>query len=111
VNGQEVVSFSPANFKSPSGKSYSVTGYINNQNLVSKVETRVDNAVVGDLLVEFEYSNYKNMNGVQVPGRIVQKQASMPTFDARFTWGWLQAHAPRTSEPNCSGRYRNVRTR
>jgi glyoxylase-like metal-dependent hydrolase (beta-lactamase superfamily II) len=45
----------------------------------------VDNAVVGDLLVEFEYSNYKNMNGVQVPARIVQKQASMATFDANIT--------------------------
>src|SRR6185503_18878857 len=31
------------------------------------------------------YSNYKNMNGVQVPTRIVQKQASMPTFDAAIT--------------------------
>jgi hypothetical protein len=30
-----------------------VTGYINNQNLVTKVETRADNAVVGDLLIEF----------------------------------------------------------
>jgi len=59
-----------------------VTGYINNQNLVTKVETRVDHAVVGDLLVEFEYTNYQNKNGVQVPGRIVQKQAGMPTFDA-----------------------------
>src|SRR5919112_832137 len=80
--GQQVVTFSPANFKSPSGQTYSVTGYINNQNLVTKVETRVDNAVVGDLLVEFEYSNYQNMNGVQVPTRIVQRQAGMPTFDA-----------------------------
>jgi len=62
-----------------------VTGYINNQNLVTKVETRVDHAVIGDLLVEFEYSNYQNMNGVQVPGRIVQKQAGMPTFDATIT--------------------------
>ena len=65
--GQQVVSFSPANLKSPSGQTYTVTGYINSQNLVTKVETRVDNAVVGDLLVEFEYSNYQNMNGVQVP--------------------------------------------
>ena len=79
--GQQVVSFSPA-LKSPSGQAYTVTGYINAQNLVSKVETRVDNAVVGDLLVEFEYSNYRNMNGVQVPARIVQRQAGMPTFDA-----------------------------
>jgi glyoxylase-like metal-dependent hydrolase (beta-lactamase superfamily II) len=80
--GQQIVSFTPPNLKSPSGQTYSVTGYINNQNLVSKVETRVDNAVVGDLLVEFEYSNYQNMNGVQVPTRIVQKQAGMQTFDA-----------------------------
>jgi glyoxylase-like metal-dependent hydrolase (beta-lactamase superfamily II) len=82
--GQQLVSFTPPNLKSPSGQTYSVTGYINNQNLVSKVETRVDNAVVGDLLVEFEYSNYQNMNGVQVPARIVQKQAGMPTFDAEI---------------------------
>ncbi|HET7220143.1 MAG TPA: MBL fold metallo-hydrolase [Vicinamibacterales bacterium] len=80
--GQQIVSFSPAGFKSPSGQAYTVTGYINNANLVTKVETRVDHAVVGDLLVEFEYSDYRNMNGVQVPGRIVQRQAGMPTFDA-----------------------------
>jgi glyoxylase-like metal-dependent hydrolase (beta-lactamase superfamily II) len=80
-----VVSFSPANLKSPSGQPYTVTGYLDKQNLVSKVETRVDNAVVGDLLVEFEYSNYKAMNGVQVPGRIVQKQAGLETFNADIT--------------------------
>jgi glyoxylase-like metal-dependent hydrolase (beta-lactamase superfamily II) len=83
--GQQVVSFSPANLKSPSGQAYTVTGYIDKQNLVSKVETRVENTVVGDLLVEFDYSNYRNMNGVQVPGRIVQKQAGMETFNADIT--------------------------
>ena len=83
--GQQVVSFSPANLKSPSGQTYTVTGYINNQNLVTKVETRVDHAVVGDLLVEFEYSNYKAMNGVQIPGRIVQRQAGLETFNADIT--------------------------
>jgi glyoxylase-like metal-dependent hydrolase (beta-lactamase superfamily II) len=83
--GQQVVSFSPAGFKPPSGEAYTVTGYINNANLVTKVETKVDHAVVGDLVVEFEYSDYRNMNGVQVPGRIVQRQAGMPTFDAAIT--------------------------
>ena len=83
--GQQVVSFSPPNFKSPSGQMYTVTGYINNQNLVTKVETRVEHAVVGDLPVEFEYSNYRSMNGVQVPSRIVQKQAGLTTFDANIT--------------------------
>lgn len=80
--GQQVVSFSPDNLKSPSGQTYTVTGYLNPQNLVTKVETHVENAVAGDLLVEFEYSNYQNMNGVQVPTRIVQRQAGMPTFEA-----------------------------
>jgi glyoxylase-like metal-dependent hydrolase (beta-lactamase superfamily II) len=79
--GQQVVSFSPAKFKSPSGQTYTVTGYINNENLVTKVETRVEHAVVGDLLVEFEYSSYGNMNGVRVPGRIVQRQAGLETFN------------------------------
>ena len=83
--GQQVVSFSPANLKSPSGQSYTVTGYINNQNLVTKVETRVDHAVAGELLVEFDYSNYQNMNGLQVPTRIVQRQAGLQTFDASIT--------------------------
>ena len=79
--GQQVVSYSPAGFKSPSGSNYTVTGYINNQNLVTKVETHVDNAVVGDLLVELEYSGYQNMNGIQVPTRIIQRQAGMQTLE------------------------------
>jgi glyoxylase-like metal-dependent hydrolase (beta-lactamase superfamily II) len=83
--GQQVVSFTPANYKSPSGQTYTVTGYIDGQNRVTKVETRVEHAVLGDLPVEFEFSNYQTMNGVQVPGRIVQRQAGMPTFDASIT--------------------------
>ena len=82
--GQQVVSFSPANFKSASGQPYVVSGTINNQNLVTRVETRVEHAVVGDLLVEFEYSKYQNMSGVQVPGRLVQRQAGLITFDANL---------------------------
>jgi glyoxylase-like metal-dependent hydrolase (beta-lactamase superfamily II) len=79
--GQQVVSFSPAGFTSPSGQMYTVTGYINNQNLVTKVETRVEHPVVGDLLNEFEYSGYQNMNGVQVPTKIVQKQAGLTSSE------------------------------
>jgi len=84
-SGQQVVSFSPANLKSPSGQPYVVTAHIDGQNRVAKVETRVEHAVVGDLPIEFEYSNYQAMNGVQVPGRIVQKQAGMTTFEATIT--------------------------
>jgi len=83
--GQQVVSFSPANLKSPSGQPYVVTGYIDAQNRVAKVETRVEHTVVGDLPVEFEYTGYQAMNGVQVPARIVQKQAGLTTFEATIT--------------------------
>jgi glyoxylase-like metal-dependent hydrolase (beta-lactamase superfamily II) len=83
--GQQVISFSPANLKSPSGQPYTVTGYLDNQNRVTKVETKVENTVVGDLPIEFEYSNYQAMNGVQVPTRIVQKQAGMTTFEATIS--------------------------
>ena len=82
---QQIVSFTPASPKSPSGQTYTVTGYINARNLVTKVETRTDHGVAGDLPVEFEYSNYQNMNGVQVPTRIIQRQAGMQTFDASIT--------------------------
>ncbi|MEQ1759245.1 MAG: MBL fold metallo-hydrolase [Vicinamibacterales bacterium] len=85
AGGQQVVSFSPAGFMSPSGLPYTVTGYIDNQNHVAKVETRVDNAVAGDVLTEFEYSNYANRGGVQVPGRIVQKQFGLTSFEATIT--------------------------
>ena len=79
---QQIVSFSPAGFTSPSGARYTVTGYLDNQNLVTKVETRVEHAVVGDLLVEFDYSGYQNMSGLQVPTRVVQRQAGLQTFDS-----------------------------
>jgi glyoxylase-like metal-dependent hydrolase (beta-lactamase superfamily II) len=83
--GNQLVTWSPAAFKSPSGLMYSVTCTINNQNLVTKAETRVENTVVGDMLVEFDYSNYRNLNGVQVPGRVVQRQAGMEIFNADIT--------------------------
>ena len=59
-----------------------VNGYINDQNLVERVETWVDNAVLGDMLFEAVYSDYKDVGGgVKFPGRIVQRQGGHPTFD------------------------------
>jgi glyoxylase-like metal-dependent hydrolase (beta-lactamase superfamily II) len=71
--------------KAPSGQPYVVTGYINGQNLVEKVETRVEHPILGDLLVEAEYSDYKDLGGLRMPGRIVQKRAGLQTFEATVT--------------------------
>ena len=83
--GQRVVSFSPAAPRSPGGQPYVLTGYIDGQNRVTKVETRVDNVYSGDLLVEFEYSGYQNRGGVQVPSRIVQRQAGLVVSEINIT--------------------------
>jgi glyoxylase-like metal-dependent hydrolase (beta-lactamase superfamily II) len=49
------------------GGKYRVTGTINSDNLVQRVQTWVPNPVVGDLYVEFVYTNYRDINGVMMP--------------------------------------------
>lgn len=55
-----------------------VSGYINEQNLVERVETLIDNALFGDTVLEAVYSDYKPVNGVQFPMRIQQRQGGNP---------------------------------
>jgi glyoxylase-like metal-dependent hydrolase (beta-lactamase superfamily II) len=62
-----------------------VNGYINDQNLVERVETQIDNAVLGDMPFETVYSDYKDFSGVRFPTRIVQRQGGHPVFDLTVT--------------------------
>jgi glyoxylase-like metal-dependent hydrolase (beta-lactamase superfamily II) len=79
-----VVSWSPAQ-KAPSGQPYRLNGYIDEQNMVERVETWVEHPVVGDLHVETTYSGYQDFNGLKVPTKIVQKRAGLQTFEATIT--------------------------
>jgi len=83
-NTYNVVSWMPAQ-KAPSGLPYRLNGYINAQNMVERVETWVEHAVLGDLHVDTTYSNYQDFGGLKVPTRIVQKRAGMQTFEATIT--------------------------
>jgi glyoxylase-like metal-dependent hydrolase (beta-lactamase superfamily II) len=74
-----------------------VNGYINDQNLVERVETWVDNAFFGDMLFESLYSDYKDVGGARFPGRIIQKQGGHPTFDLTVTD--VMANPPVNIEP------------
>jgi glyoxylase-like metal-dependent hydrolase (beta-lactamase superfamily II) len=67
--------------KSPSGQQYKLNGYINDENLVERVETWVEHAVLGDLHVETSYSGYQDFEGVKVPTKIVQKRAGVQTSE------------------------------
>jgi glyoxylase-like metal-dependent hydrolase (beta-lactamase superfamily II) len=58
-----------------------VNGYINDQNLVERVETWIDNAMLGDMLFEAVYSDYKDYGGVKFPTKIVQRQGGYPILD------------------------------
>ncbi|HEY7499346.1 MAG TPA: MBL fold metallo-hydrolase [Vicinamibacterales bacterium] len=76
-----VVSWTPP-AKSPAGQPYRLNGYINDQNMVERVETWVEHPVMGDLHVDTTYSGYQDFSGLKVPTKIVQKRAGLQTFEA-----------------------------
>jgi len=67
-------------------------GTVNSQNLVEKVETWIDSPVLGDMLIETTYSDYKDFGGVKFPTKIVQRQGGSPTLDLTITD--VQPNAP-----------------
>ena len=69
-----------------------VNGYLNDQNLVERVETQIDNAFFGDMPFEAIYSNYKDAGGAKFPMHIVQRQGGYPIFDLTVTD--VKANAP-----------------
>ncbi len=69
--------------KSPGGFPYRLVGHINSQNLVEKVQTWLEHPIFGDMLVEAEYSNYRDASGgLKFPSNIVQSRGGWPTFSA-----------------------------
>ena len=74
VRGGTEVSFTVA------GK-YKMTGLLNAQNQVERVQTWIDQPIVGDMLVETVYRDYKPFGAVTFPSHIVQSQDGFPTLD------------------------------
>lgn len=64
---------------------YTVTGTLDGQNLVERVETRVPNELLGDMLVEAAYSGYRDYSGVKFPARIVERRGGHPTLDVNVS--------------------------
>jgi glyoxylase-like metal-dependent hydrolase (beta-lactamase superfamily II) len=61
--------------------SFKATAIVNDRNLIEKVDFWNTNPVLGDMLTETVYADYKDFGGVQFPTRITQKQAGSPTLD------------------------------
>jgi glyoxylase-like metal-dependent hydrolase (beta-lactamase superfamily II) len=60
---------------------FTVSGTIDAQNMVTKTETHIPNPVLGDMLVETTFTNYKDFNGVKFPKSIVQKQGGSTVLE------------------------------
>jgi glyoxylase-like metal-dependent hydrolase (beta-lactamase superfamily II) len=79
-----VVSWSPA-VKAPSGKAYTINGYVNAQNQVERVETWVGENIMGDMHVVANYTGWKDMGGAMAPAKIVQTRGGYPFFEVDVT--------------------------
>ncbi len=66
-----------------------VKATLNSKNQVERVETRTDNPVLGDVVTETTYSDYKDLgeitSDVLFPSHIVQKQGGFPVLDLTIT--------------------------
>jgi glyoxylase-like metal-dependent hydrolase (beta-lactamase superfamily II) len=58
-----------------------VNGYINEQGYVERVETKISNDVMGDMVWDVDYSNWKDFNGVKFPTHILQHQGGLQFFE------------------------------
>ena len=72
--GKTLVSFVAFN-------TYTVTGTLNAENLVERVETKMDVGFTGDTLFEGIYSGYRDFGGVKFPSRLVMRQGGFPVLD------------------------------
>ncbi len=58
-----------------------VTGVINAQNLVERVDSAIDNAVLGDMPVETTFGHYRSFGAIQFPTSITQRQGGYPVLE------------------------------
>jgi len=75
-----------------SREKYKVSGYVSQQNVLERVETWTGNPILGDMLIETTYADYRDFGGVKFPTRIVQKQGGFPTLE--LTVRDVQPNAP-----------------
>ena len=76
-----VLSWSPT-VKAPSGKAYTINGYVNADNLVERVETWLGENIMGDMHIVATYSDWRDFGGgVQVPTRMEQTRGGWPFFE------------------------------
>ena len=69
----------------PSGKAYTINGYVNNRNQVERVETWLGENIMGDMHILATYSGWKDFGGAMAPAKIVQTRGGWPFFEVDVT--------------------------
>jgi glyoxylase-like metal-dependent hydrolase (beta-lactamase superfamily II) len=75
-----VLTWSPK-VTAPSGKNYVVNGYVNEKNLIERVETWLGENIMGDMHILATYSGWKDFGGAMAPAKIVQTRGGWPFFE------------------------------
>ncbi len=79
-----VLTWSPK-VKAPSGKNYVINGYVNQQNIVERVDTWLGENIMGDMHILATYTGWKDFGGVMAPSKIVQTRGGWPFFEVDVT--------------------------
>lgn len=80
-----VLSWSPR-VKAPSGKNYVINGYVNEQNMIDRVETWLGENIMGDMHILVTYTGWKDFGGgAMAPSKIVQTRGGWPFFEVTVT--------------------------
>jgi glyoxylase-like metal-dependent hydrolase (beta-lactamase superfamily II) len=74
VRGKRTVTFTAF------GK-FPMTATLDEKNLVEHVETLVDNVFTGDTVIDGTYSDYRSLDGIQVPMHVIMREGGFPTLD------------------------------
>jgi glyoxylase-like metal-dependent hydrolase (beta-lactamase superfamily II) len=79
-----VLTWSPK-VKAVSGKDYVINGYVDDKNMVDRVETWLGENIMGDMHILATYSGWKDFGGVMAPSKIVQTRGGWPFFEVNVT--------------------------
>jgi len=76
----QVVSWD-SSVKSPAGAAYKLVGYINDQHLVERVETWLENPVYGDMLVQANYTQWRRSHeGIMFPSMVIESRGGQTLY-------------------------------
>ena len=79
-----ILTWSPT-VKAASGKSYIINGYVDEKNMVDRVETWLGENIMGDMHILATYTGWKDFGGVMAPSKIVQTRGGWPFFEVNVT--------------------------